>query len=98
MEKYTLQDIKYFIKEVVVEALRKDNLLKRRRPVEYSMSVITDNKKSKIYVLDFSMSIDSVITEPLEFRINSKKFICKEYDFSYQWQQYLKQQQSIKSI
>ena len=99
MEKYTVEDVKYFIKDIIVEKLRKDGKLKRKRPIQYNLSIITDNKKrSKIYILDFSMSLENNMPEPLEFKVTAKKFISKEYDFSSEWQQYLKQQENIKTI
>ena len=102
MEKeiYKISYVKNFLHDVVHPRWVKQRKMLPHRPISYSISRMKDERKrSYIYVLNFKTDlIKHNIEEEISFRVTTKKFISKEYDFSREWQAYQIQQENIKSI
>ena len=101
MEKeiYKISYVKNFLQDVVHPAWLKQKKLRPHRPISYSIARIKDEKKrSYTFVLDFSNElIKHNLENEIIFKVTTKKFISKEYDFSDEWQEYQIQQEKVNN-
>ena len=100
MEKeiYKIDYVKNFLHTVVHPVWLKQKKLLPHRSISYQVVKIKD-RKSYTYILDFSREqIKHNIEDEIIFKVTSKKFISKEYDFSSEWQEYQIKQENTKTI
>lgn len=99
-EIYQISYVKEFLNNVVHPVWIKEGKLLRHRPITYQLVRIkADNNKSYNFIVDFSKAlIKHNIEDEVNFKVTSKKFISKEYDFSSEWQAFQTTKETVQSV
>ena len=101
MKKFTTEDVKWFLNNVIIPKWIRDGKIKPQRAVSYTLTMYKEGKRR---TCDYIINLNSIMApvnnfgKDLVLIINNNTFQCNEYDFSVQWKEFINSKENIQTI